>query len=121
MRRLLRKLRTYSPDEMEKSILFRAQRNACIFLMTALLLWTLYEGFQGIRHHRAPNVFPGLLLTTALVIQTFSRLVMTRNAVKDDEDSCETGPLVKIVTLGCAVAGMTAAGAAAILLMGVRV
>lgn len=45
---------------------------------------------------------------------------MTRSAVKDDDDSYETGPLVRIVVLACAAAGVLAAAAAALVLMGVR-
>ena len=33
---------------------------------------------------------------------------MTRRAVKDDEDSCETGPLVKLIALLCVAASVAA-------------
>jgi hypothetical protein len=33
-------------DEMEQHIAFKAQRNALIFLLVTLLLWTLYEAHQ---------------------------------------------------------------------------
>ena len=38
---LRKKLKFHRPDEMEKDILFRAQRNAYIFLIAALFLWPL--------------------------------------------------------------------------------
>ena len=61
------------------------------------------------------------LLTAAVLIQSFSQLVLRRNAVKDDEDSCETGPLVKLVLLACVIAALAVTAAAAVVLMGVRV
>ena len=56
-----------------------------------------------------------------MLIQSFSQLVLRRNAVKDDEDSCETGPLVKLVLLACVIAALAVTAAAAVVLMGVRV
>ena len=43
MKHFLKRLGFYSPDEMEKAILFKAQRNAYIFLVISLLAWSLYE------------------------------------------------------------------------------
>ena len=44
---------------------------------------------------------------------------MTRNAVKDDEDSYKTAPLLRIVIPVCVVADVAATIGAAIILMGV--
>ena len=33
------------PDEMERAILFKAQRNAYLFLTAALLVWSLAESW----------------------------------------------------------------------------
>ena len=54
------------------------------------------------------------------MILALSQQIMTRRAVKDDEDSCETGPLVKLIALLCVAASVAATVAAAVLLMGVR-
>lgn len=121
MRRIFKKMGGRRPDEMERAILFKAQRNAYLFLVIALLAWSLYESFQVYTRHTRMNLLPALLLGAAAVIQAFSQLIMTRNAVKDDEDSCETGPLFRIIALACAVAGAAAAIVSAAVLMGVRV
>ena len=55
------------------------------------------------------------------MIQSFSQMALTRNAVKDDEDSCETGPLAWMVVLACAAAGVLAAAVTAVAILGVRV
>lgn len=120
MRQFLQKLGFRRLDEMERSILFRAQRNAYLFLAAALFIWSLYESCQVYLHHSRLNLLPCLLLTAASIIQALSQQIMTRRAVKDDEDSCETGPLVKIIALLCAAASIAVTAAAAILLLGVQ-
>ena len=107
------------PDEMERHILFRAQRNSYLFLVAALFIWSLWESGQTFAHHTPPNLLPCLLLVGAALIQSFSQFWLTRNAVKDDEDSYETGPLTRLVLLACGAACVAAAAGAAVLLLGV--
>ena len=121
MRRFLKKPEFQGLDEMEKAILFKAQQNAYFFLVAALFLLSLYRSFRVYRYHESLDPVPGLLLAAAVLIQMFSQLVMTRNAVKDDEESFETAPLLKIIFFLCVVAVIIAAAGASILLMGVRV
>lgn len=107
MKQLLKKLGYRSPDEMERAISFRAQRNGYIFLLIALLIWSLYETAHA---GRGPmNPFPCLLLGVTLLIQTFSRLIMTHCAVKGDADCSDTGPMAAILLLSCAILSMAAA------------
>ncbi len=120
MKWILKKLRAHSPDEMERAILFKAQRNAYLSLVIALLIWSFYESFRVYTSHTRLNPLPGLLLGMAAVIQAVSQLIMTRNAVKDDEDSYETGPLFRIIVLICAAVGVIATAVSAIVLMGVK-
>ena len=121
MRGILKKWGLHSPDEIERAICLRAQRNAYIFLLIALLAWALYEGCRVYAHGGGLNPIPAALLVTTASIQTLSRLVMARSAVKDDEDSWETGPLVKIILAVCVIFGLLTASAAAIVLMGVQI
>lgn len=111
----------HRPDEMERYILCKAQRNAYLFLAAALLIWSLYESGQVYFHRGRMNLLPCLLLTGAALIQAFTRLALTRRAVRDDEDSWETGPLAGLAVLCFAAAGIAAMAAAAAALMGVRV
>ena len=113
MKRIFEKLGLHKMDEMEQHILFKAQRNAYLFLVIALMVWSFYESAQVYLHHSRLNLLPSLLLTAAVLIQSFSQLVLRRNAVKDDEDSCETGPLVKLVLLACVIAALAVTAAAA--------
>ena len=120
MKNFLKGLGFRKPDEMERTIVFRAQRNAYLFLVAALVIWSLCESGQVYLHHTRLNLLPCLLLTGAMVVQSFSQLAMTRSAVKDDEDSYETGPLAKLVFLACVIACALAAAGAAVLLLGVQ-
>ena len=106
-------------DEMERYILLKSQRSAYLFLMTALIVWTFWESIQVYRFHTRLNPLPCLLLGCAALIQAVTQLALTRNAVKDDEDSRETGPLLGLVVLILAAGGIAATAAAAVLLMGV--
>lgn len=121
MRRILKNLKLRKPDEMERHILFRAQRNAYLFLVAALVVWSFCESIRVHIYHSRLNLLPCLLLTAAVLIQSLTQLILTRGAVKDDEDSCETGPLVKLVLLACVIAAAAVSVAAAAAVMAVRV
>ena len=63
MKRILGKLRFRKMDEMERHILFKAQRNAYLFLVTALIIWSFCESIQVYIHHSRLNLLPSLLHT----------------------------------------------------------
>lgn len=121
MQKIWQKIKIKKIDEMGKFILYKAQRNAYFFLIIALLLWSFYESYRVYAFHDRLNIVPCFLLTGAVLIQTFSQLILTRWAVKDDEDSFITEPLIKIVTLLAVVIAIIATGVAAVLIMGVPV
>ena len=121
MKKFFQKLQRHKPDEMERFILFKAQRNSYFFLIAALVVWTFYESYQVYTRHSRLNLIPCLLLTAAALIQSFSQLFLTRRAVKGDEDSYETGPLAKIVVLACVAASLLAVAATAVVLLCVRI
>lgn len=120
MKKFFNKLGFHKMDEMERHIAFRAQRNSYLFLVAALIVWSFYESYKVYAYHTRLNLVPSMLLAVSALIQIFSQLIMTRNAVKDDEDSFETAPLLKIVILSCIAASIIATVGAAFLLMGVQ-
>lgn len=120
MKNFFKKLGFHKMDEMEQHIAFKAQRNAFVFLVIALLIWTLYEAYNVFAFDTMLNPMPCILLAAAVNIQNFSQLIMMRNAVKDDEDSCETLPLLKIILMVCVVVGVIATVGAAFMLMGTK-
>ena len=120
MKNLRRKLGFRPLDEMEQLHNFKAQQNAYFFLIIALFIWTIAESLHVYIHHTTLNLMPCMLLTIATLIQTFSRLILTRNAVKDDPDSFETAPLIRIVLLICIIAAIVATIGAVLLIGGVR-
>ncbi len=107
------------PDEMERAIIAKARRNAYFFLVGTLLVWACFEGGRAGLHHTGLNLLPCGLLAGAVLVQEFSRLALLRNAVKGDEDSCETGPFLRLMILACVVAAAVATLCAALVLMGV--
>ncbi len=107
------------PDEMGCAILAKARRNAYFFLLAALLAWALCEAGRACLYHTPLDLLPCGLLAGAVLVQEFSRLALLRGAVKDDEDSCESGPLLQLVFLACTAAAALATLGAAFLLMGV--
>lgn len=121
MKNFLKNLGFHKMDEMERYIAFRAQRNAYLFLVVALVVWTFAESWRVYAYHTRLNLLPCMLLAVSSLVQTFSQLIMTRNAVKDDEDSYETAPLLKLVVLACVVAGVIVTVGAALILMSVRI
>lgn len=120
MKNFFKKLGFRKMDEMEKHIAFKAQRNAFLFLELALLGWSFYESYKVYTYQTRLNALPCLILSGALVIQGFSQLIMTRNVVKDDEDSCETWPLFKIILSCLAVTAVIISIGVAFIIMGVR-
>ena len=120
MKNFFKKLGFRKMDEMEQHIAFKAQRNAFMFLELALLGWSFYESYKVYTYQTRLNPFPCLILSGALVLQGFSQLIMTRNAVKDDEDSCETWPLFKILLLCLVIAAVIISFGVAFIIMGVK-
>jgi len=117
---LLNRIGLRRPDEMERHILFRAQRNAYYFLIAALILLTFYESYQTLTNHTAINLIPCALLVIATLIQTVTQLVLQRNAVKDDEESFEPKPYRLLILLMIVIAVLSAAVAGLVIMAGVR-
>ena len=110
MRTLLQKIRPRKADEMERHILFKAQRNAYFFLIFALLIRTFYESYRVYTEHTRLNPLPCLLLTGAVLIQGLSQMILSRNAVRGDEDAAESelrpGTLLRILAAVLMVAAL---------------
>jgi len=106
MKKFFKKLGFHKMDEMEQYIAFKAQRNAFVFLLSALFIWTLYESYKVYTFHSELNLIPCFLLATASCIQTFSQLIMTHNAVKGDEETPKTSPVLKTVLIVFVVAAI---------------
>ena len=106
MKKFFKRLGVHKMDEMEQHIAFKAQRNALVFLLFALFIWTLYESYKVYTFHSELNPFPCFLLAAASCIQIFSQLIMTHNAVKGDEETPKASPLLKIILICLAVAAV---------------
>lgn len=120
MKEFLKKLGFHKMDEMEQHIAFKAQRNAYMFLVLALVVWAFVESYRVYAYQTPINLMPSMLLAAAGLIQSISQWAMTRSAVKGDEDSHETEPLLRLILWVCVAAGLIATVGAAFVLMGVR-
>ncbi len=107
MKKFLNRWGFRKTDEMEQYIAFKAQRNALIFLLIALSVWTLYEAYKVFAFQTMLNPVPCFLLTGASCIQFFSEAIMSHNAVKGDEDSPRASNLSKTVLLFAVVVAIT--------------
>lgn len=121
MKKFLWKLGFRKMDEMEQHIAFKAQRNALVFLLIALFIWTLYESYKVYAFHTPLNLFPCFLLVAASSIQTLSQLIIARNAVKGAEDSVEASPVMKIVVAICVIIAVAVTVGVVLTVMGAGV
>ena len=99
MKDFFKKLGFKKPDEMEQHIAFKAQRNALIFLWLALFIWTLYESYKVYTFHSQLNLLPCLLLVASTIIQAASQVIMSHNAVKDDDEAPKIPTILKEILL----------------------
>lgn len=111
----------HAPDEMERQHNARAQINAYYFLVVALLIWSLFQSITVYSGGSRLNLLPCLLLVGACLVQTFSRLILQRNAVRDDSDSFVTSPLIRIVLLAAVLFTVLVTLVAFLVVGGVRV
>lgn len=107
MKKFFEKLGFRKMDEMEQLIAFKAQRNAFVFLLFSLAVWTLYEAYKVLMFHTSLNPLPCFLLTGASSIQFFSEAIISHNAVKGDEDSPKASNLSKTILLCAVVVAIT--------------
>lgn len=96
MKRFLKKISFHKMDEMERYYTYRSQRNAYVFLIFSLAVWSILEGGRGILEAKRIQPLPAILLGSASLIQLFSKLIFTRNAVKGDDESFEMEPFRKL-------------------------
>lgn len=116
MKKLFRKM-----DEMERYISYRSQSYAYLFLIISLFCWTMYESYKVYTYHTTLNLFPCMLLVSASLIQSFSQLLLQRNAVKDDEEYRTDSSLFRIILLICAISSLIVSIGAVIVIMGAKV
>lgn len=86
MKRLFEKLGFHKMDEMEKDIALKSQRNALIYVIAALFIWSMYEFYHSITQQVDLNKFPCLLFITTAWMQAISQLILKRRAVKGDSE-----------------------------------
>ena len=106
-------------DEMQSYIVLKAQRGAYLFLVAALFVLSLYNSYRVYAYHERLDLTPCLLLVAASLVQSVSQAVMTRNAVKDDEEADERGPFIRLAVTVCVIAGAVATALTALLIMGI--
>lgn len=102
MKQVFAKLGIHKMDEMEKNIALKAQRNALIYLIGALLVWSLYESYKAHIQNSSVNLVPSFLLVTTALVLIFSQMYLQNQAVKGDDEYQEENPFYKLI-LGIAI------------------
>lgn len=118
MKNILNKLGIKKMDEMEKNIALKSQRNALIFAVLGLLVWSFYESYKTYTYNTPLNTTPCFLLVATGLVQTFSQLILQRQVVKDDEEYIEENPIWKILFLILIIAGVITSIGSFIILAG---
>lgn len=103
MKSFFSKLGFRKMDEMEKDIALKAQRNALIYALLALAIWSLYESFKVYTQHTSLNPVPSFLLVTTTFVLILSQLVLQKRVVKGDDEYKDTTPLLRIIVVGVIV------------------
>lgn len=107
MKKFFKKLGFHKMDEMEQNIMFKAQRNAFVFLEVALVIWAFYESYKVYAYHTRLNILPSMLALCGMMIQSWSQIILTHNAVKGDDESSKESPLFKTIFICIIVAVVT--------------
>ncbi|EGD49600.1 hypothetical protein Cpap_4040 [Ruminiclostridium papyrosolvens DSM 2782] len=119
MKMFFSKLGFRKMDEMEKDIALKAQRNALIYVLLVLVIWSLFESFKVYTQHVSLNLVPGFLLVSTSFVLILSQLVLQKRAVKGDDEYKDTTPILKITVVGVIVAAIIISIGALIVYSGV--
>ncbi|MBN7771797.1 hypothetical protein [Clostridium aminobutyricum] len=106
MKSFFAKLGFRKMDEMEMSIALKAQRNALIYVLLALTIWSLYESFKVYTQHISFNSVPSFLLVTTSFVLILSQLVLQKRVVKGDDEYKDPTSILKIIVIGVIVAAI---------------
>ena len=103
MKSFFQKLGFHKMDEMEKDIALKAQRNALIYILLVLIIWSFYESFKVNTQRTSLNLVPSFLLGTTSLVLILSQLVLQKRAVKGDDEYKDTPPTLKSIVVGVIV------------------
>lgn len=106
MKSFFSKLGFRKMDEMEKDISLKAQRNALIYILLVLAIWSFYESFKVYTQHTSLCLVPSFLLITTSFVLILSQLVLQKRAVKGDDEYKDTAPILKTIAVGVIIAAI---------------
>jgi Mn2+/Fe2+ NRAMP family transporter len=106
MKSFFSKLGFRKMDEMGKDISIKAQRNALIYVLLVLVIWSFYESFKVYTQHTSLNSAPSFLLVTTSFVLILSQLVLKKRAIKGDDEYKDTTPILKIIVVGVIIAAI---------------
>lgn len=89
MKRRLEKLGFRKMDEMERLIALKAQRNALVYVVVFLLIWSLGNSLRTLRDQVPLDNTPSLLLSTAVLVLIGSQLYYQHKALSGSEEGKE--------------------------------
>ena len=105
MKSFFAKLGFRKMDEMEKDIAIKAQRNALLYILLVLTIWSFCEFFKMHTQHTSLNSVPSFLLVTTSIVLIVSQLVLQKRAVKADDEYKDT-PISKSIVLVVMIAAI---------------
>ena len=106
MKSFFSKLGFRKMDEMEKDIALKAQRNALIYVLLVLAIWSFYESLKAYTQHTPLNSVPSFLLVTTSFVLIVSQLLLQKRAVKGDDEFKDANSILKIIVVSVIVAAI---------------
>lgn len=100
MKKFFKKLGFRKMDEMEKNIALKSQRNALVYVLAALLIWSFYESYKVFEYHNSINLTPCFLLVSTSWILILSQWFLKNQAVKGDDEIVEQNPIRNQILIG---------------------
>jgi len=106
MKSFFSKLGFRKMDEMEKDIALKAQRNALIYILLVLAIWSFYESFKVYTQQISLYLVPSFLLVTTSFVLILSQLVLQKRVIKGDDEYKDTTPILKTILVGVIIAAI---------------
>lgn len=119
MKSFFNKLGVHRMDEMETSIVLKAQRIALTYVTATLFIWNMYEFYKTYTYEAKLNILPFFLLLSTTWILNISQVILMKRTVKDDSDYLKENRQWGLVLLLLLIIGMIIAFGSFLILSGV--
>lgn len=97
MKNLIRRIKTYLPDEMDKSIRLKSIQWTWLYSIIFLLAWVSWEVYNARKFNTPMNSIPTLLLSSQVLILSVSQLIYCARFLKCNDDEQKANNKKRII------------------------